>query len=172
MKIIYSSLIIVLSLLFTSCKTQTNGSKIGVVDLPLIYTSFDYQKELNEEFISISKFYEGKLDSLESSLSLLELNLKNNELISEEDKSITFEREYLDFVQKKDYLAFQKDSISNSFSEITWKQLNGYIKNFGEENDYEVIVGMQGNGNVMYVKDKINITNSIIEYVNKEYNGE
>ncbi len=61
--------------------------------------------------------------------------------------------------------------LSNDISNKVWKRLNVYIKEYGEVNGYDIIMGTQGSGNVMYAKDVIDITNEILNYSNNRYEG-
>lgn len=146
--------------------------KIGIVDLPFLYASFDYQKELKIQFDNQVKSISQKEDSLEQYMNLYEKELITATEFNDNDKNVLFEREYKKYLSGKEYYAYQTDSLSKDFTQKIWKQLNSYVEEFGKENDYLMIVGTQGDGNVMYVKESANITNELIEYVNKKYNGQ
>jgi len=49
--------------------------------------------------------------------------------------------------------------------------LNQYIKEYGESKQYKVVLGTQGNGNVMYAQKGIDITAEVLIYSNEKYEG-
>ncbi len=161
--------LIITTFIFACSKKQ---NQIGVVDLPYLYTSFDYQKELKNRFDFEQNIILQKVDSLDKFIQLVEIELKNSSEYNEHDKNILFEREYKNYLIEKEYFAYKTDSLSKDFTEKIWKQINSYVEDFGNENEYDVIIGTQGDGNVMYVKESSDITNEVIEYINKKYNGE
>ena len=68
---------VVTTLLLVSCSSDSNT--MGVVDLPTLYESFDYQKELDEDYQLLTVDTQARLDSLDRSLIEFEIYL-NSEL--------------------------------------------------------------------------------------------
>lgn len=160
---------LMLSSIMLSC-SEEKGS-VGVVDLPLLYSEFQYQQELNVEFESIKTNIQMKLDSLERNIQFIEQSISQTAEYSGEEKNVLFEMAYVEYLDQTQTLEYQSDSIANDFSSKVWTQLNSYMKDYGDANDYEVIIGMKGDGNVMYVKEGTDITQDIIVFSNNEYNG-
>jgi len=63
------------------------------------------------------------------------------------------------------------ETLSRASSQQVWKRLNEYLKTYGEKHEYPMILGTQGNGNVMYAKEGIDITDAVLEYANSKYQG-
>ncbi|MBQ0740892.1 hypothetical protein J9332_42125, partial [Aquimarina celericrescens] len=63
------------------------------------------------------------------------------------------------------------DVLSKDMHEKIWGRLNQYIKEYGEINKCKIILGTQGNGNIFYGKEGVDITTKILEYVNTKYEG-
>ena len=61
--------------------------------------------------------------------------------------------------------------FTSTVSEQVWERLNGYIIEYGQENNYEMIFGASGNGNIMYSKEGFDITEQVINYANEKYEG-
>ncbi|MEO9531944.1 MAG: OmpH family outer membrane protein [Crocinitomicaceae bacterium] len=157
-------------LICTSC-SEEHGRNIGVVDLPSMYESFDYQIELSNEYEEISAKSYAVIDSLEKDIKNYEFALNASTVYNDSEKSQLFEMTYVSFLDQQKREQFKLDSIGDDFSNKVWAQLNSYVQEFGSENNYDVIIGMKGDGNVMYVKDGANITNEVISYSNDKYNG-
>lgn len=64
-----------------------------------------------------------------------------------------------------------KQYVSSEVSQQVWSRLNAYIKEFSKENEYIAVLGTQGNGNVMYAKETIDVTKEILAYANSKYEG-
>ena len=60
----------------------------------------------------------------------------------------------------------------SDFDKQIFSQLNSYVKDFGEDNSYDVILGANGNGSVMYGRKSINLSDEVIKYINAKYQDE
>lgn len=49
------------------------------------------------------------------------------------------------------------------------EEVNSFIKEYGKQNGYSYVFGNLGNGNIMYATDDNNITEEVIENLNKQY---
>ena len=69
--------------------------------------------------------------------------------------------------------AFQElqDNYTHNLSNNVWNRLNDYITEYAQANNLKIILGANGNGNVMFGEKSIDITNQILEYSNKKYEG-
>lgn len=54
-------------------------------------------------------------------------------------------------------------------NEAVWKKLNALIPQYAKEKKIKVMAGANGMGNVMYYDETYDITDDLIEYVNKAY---
>ncbi len=144
-------------------------SSTGVVfvDTTVIYDNFNLSKELNTELESTIKKKKLQLDSLYSSLMVMERDLKNNHNSNEELVRVAdMEQEYIR--QKKNFEKEQEELLFNCNSKI-WNQINSYIDDFGNEKGYSLILGATGQGGIMYGEKKVNITEEFLKYINTRY---
>ena len=49
--------------------------------------------------------------------------------------------------------------------------MSQYILDYGKNNNYDLILGADGNGVLMYANDKMNISEEITKYINSRYKG-
>ena len=61
------------------------------------------------------------------------------------------------------------EQLSTQYTKEVNDRLNGYIEEFAKQNKYNLILGGNGNGTVMYVDKKENITDALIEFINAKY---
>ncbi|MBQ4819095.1 OmpH family outer membrane protein [Aquimarina sp. MMG016] len=159
--VINGLLAIALTVLLSIYLSSISKSDIVYVDNVELFNGFNMAKDLgkiNNEKITKQK---KKLDSLYSIYSIFK-EQKNTEKTQELENQLRSEDQEL----RKMNEYFSKD-----LSQKVWNRLNQYIKEYGETNQYKIVLGTQGNGNVMYAIDKINITVDVLEYANNKYEG-
>lgn len=121
-----------------------------------VFESFKGKNELDIKLIKMQEKQQYKLDSL---AGLIEKTEDNQSLIQNYD-------------QMAQLFMINKQEVSQRFTADLWKQINGYISDYGDENGYHFIYGATGDGNLMYASDARNITDDLIEYINSKYEGD
>lgn len=119
-------------------------------------------KELSETFNEQRMVFESKSKELE----LLGSSLSKNEKAQRQ----------ADLARLKEVLLKSGASIENRSLEEedkllkgVYNKVNDFIERFGERKGYKVILGANGQGNVLFVKDRIDITQEVIKELNREY---
>ena len=64
-----------------------------------------------------------------------------------------------------------QDNYKYNLSNTVWNRLNDYIKEYGLSNNLKIIIGAVGNGNIMYGKESLDITDELIHFSNSKYEG-
>jgi outer membrane protein len=127
--------------------------KIGFVYNQQVFEKFEGTRELKEKLSRQEAQFKSVLDSL----SLL-VNSGRKDLAP-----------YLQ--NKAQELGLKHQEVSQTYTADIWKRINDEAMNFGKENGYDYILGAAGNGNMMYAKDQLNVTDEFIEYLNTRYTG-
>lgn len=161
-KLTYITLILALASaglsLFLWLKKDTNEGQLNTVfmDSFMVFEEFQMKKD-----------YDKRLEA-EIGAEQQELNAIGAELSSTTDPA-KIDVLKKDFTVKK--LAFDEkfSAISQQYTAEVYKRLNEYIKAYGKDRHYGVILGSNGQGNVMYVDQKQDITKDLIKYINKKY---
>ncbi|MCD2257581.1 OmpH family outer membrane protein [Psychroserpens luteolus] len=109
----------------------------------------DWQKEL--------KVYEKE----RSNMTKKELDLKQ-QLLSNKQQQIT---NYQKAIQKQ----IQEEDQKSTQTVIN--DINDYVKEFGEKNNYDIIFGARGSGNIMYASEKSDLTQEVLDGLNAEFEG-
>ena len=92
--------------------------------------------------------------------------------ILKEQKSIAKLPQLEQQLQQKDAELKQMEAyLSKDVSQQVWNRLNTYIKDYGKVNEYQLILGTQGSGNIMYGEESLDITLDLLEYANTKYEG-
>jgi outer membrane protein len=145
--------------------------KTAYVNTEVLYNDFILKKELEQKLKTNQDSKNAILDSLGQELQILseELEVKR---IKEGEKVNRFNVFRRNYMIKKEEFEKQNEELSAKYSEQIWKQLNQFIKEYGDKNSYDYIYGVHGQGNLMYANESENITSQLKEYVNSKYEGD
>lgn len=140
---------------------------LAYISNPEVFNGFILKKELETKLNRTKEERKKTIDSLMLNLQLLSKSTDPKDK-KQVDKFDVFRQQYL---SRKQELEQVNQSLEQQYTEQVWKQLDQYIKDYGQTHNYAFIYGTSGDGSVMYAKDKENITGAIIEYINKRYQG-
>lgn len=62
-----------------------------------------------------------------------------------------------------------ESQASEQYTAEIWEFINDGIKEYGDENGYDFIFGASGDGHLMYAQKNLDLTESVIEYLNAKY---
>lgn len=156
-------------LLMIACGGEKSTGIVYVQNLKL-YSEFDLALELDAELQAFSKERTRELDSLMMALENLTAELEQmREIPTDTYQSYNDLRNAVMFREK----SYEEELVTRSqeYDQQIWDRLNGYVKTYAEENEYDMILGASGNGNLMYAADTLDITDELIAYCNNQYNG-
>jgi outer membrane protein len=91
-----------------------------------------------------------------------EKELSKQLINSKQEKLINYQRAIKDQAQQEDYKATQ----------AVLADINAYLKEYGEKHSYKIILAATDAGNIVYAQESMEITEDVIEGLNKRYAGE
>ena len=94
-----------------------------------------------------------------STMSQRELALKQ-ELLSNKQQQIN---------QYQQVIEQQIQAENQKTNQLILQDINNYITKFGKQNPHHIILGALGNGNIMYAKEQIDLTQQILDGLNNQY---
>ena len=144
--------------------------KVAFVHVQEIYNDFEYKKELEGKFETIKNSRKRILDSLEIQINALGQNIQNSE-INKEMNIQNYQYLVTEYQSKQKTFTEDNENLSQKYSEQIWSQLNQYIKEFGELNDYDFIHGTDGSGSMLHAKKEYNVTTQLKDFANERYQG-
>jgi outer membrane protein len=147
-----------------------NEKKLAYVDLTVVFSKFDYKKELEKKMLKVTETRKTIMDSLEFDLKLMAKQLESNKN-PDKEKVVLFQVKREDFFKKKQEYAEDNSQMAKQYDEQIFKQLNQYIKEYGKMKSYSIIFGTDGTGTLMYGEEKIDVTNEATEFINNKYKG-
>lgn len=80
----------------------------------------------------------------------------------------TKQKQFADYQQAMNSQAQQEDAKMTS--EVV-TQVNAFLKKYGEANGYKIILAATEYGNIAYADESLDITEKVLEGLNKEYAG-
>lgn len=116
-----------------------------------LFEQFEGKKELETKLLNIKSANKLYLDSIRT-------------LVSNQETELYYRQQLLVKEEEEEQLTIQ-------YNTQIWNQLNSYIKEYGKAHDYDFIYGVVGNGSMMYARQELDVTDEIIEYANKTYEG-
>jgi outer membrane protein len=156
---------ILLAVLIISAAVFSMGAylqppKTAYVVTQNVFSEFQLSKDFEKKLGNLKVEHARKLDSLKA---IMKAQYNQDGQISEtiQDGYFTTEEEQVN----------ERNHLTQSYNEQIWKQLNQYIKEYGEINKYSYIYGATGQGGIMYARETENITEEVISYVNARYEG-
>lgn len=105
---------------------------------------------------------EGKFQEYES--KRMQLTAKEKELM--EELLETKRQQYMNYQQM---VAEKMKKEDQELTAKVYTKVNEYLKRYGEQKGYAFILGANQYGNIVYAENAVNITDEVIEGLNKEY---
>jgi outer membrane protein len=167
------SLIAIALALFISYKQFSVNQELVYVDVNVLLAEYKGMKDAKKEFEEKEKVWKANVDSLivgfqnelktyekeRSKYSKKELQLKQELLRNKQQQIDNYQRG----VQKQ----AQDEEMKLTSGVID--EVNAFVKEYGKQHDFNIILGATSAGNILYAKEGIDITKKVIEGLNNEY---
>lgn len=166
------------NLLFIAIAVLTLAScqpseKIGFVDNSKLINDYQEKKDVEEKMKGKIEAFQKRTDSLRQSfqLEINEAELKARGMSQENLQKLSQE------LQKKEQILsqrvqFEQQQIaqeSQTQNDSLIKKVKGFVKDYGKANGYSYILGSNEAGSVMFGKEDSDLTQTILEALNKAY---
>jgi outer membrane protein len=150
--------------------THKPERKVGYVLIKELYTGFEMKKQMEQKFVQAKQKSDKTLEGLK-----FELNNLLKKIEAEKEKNLAtieeFKKRKENFYQTKSTLEEENAKLTQQFDEQILTQLNQYVKDYGIEQHYDLLLGNDGNGSLMFATEDLNRTKEVLEYINAKYNG-
>ena len=141
---------------------QAEKKEIVYVDNIKLFNEFNMSKDLSKEHNAKITSQTKKVDSIYRQFQA-ELKAKDEEAYKITQQHL--QREDQELGKLKNYLA-------NEVSQHVWGRINTHLQEFGKENNYRIVIGANGSGNLMYGEEGVDVTTAALLYINGKYEGE
>lgn len=151
--------------------------KIAYVEIDTLLTKYNYWNDLNEMMMKKEENIRATLNEkgreLESEAKEFQRKLENNAFATRERA----EQENARLVKKQQDLQELQNRLTNELAAENQKNslqlrdsINSFLKIYNKEKGYSLILSNTGFDNLLYADPAYNITNEIVEGLNKRYN--
>lgn len=159
--------------------TATSGSsgdlKVAFVYTDSVINKYDYFVKKSEEITDKGKKFEGELQSRAQGFEREVANFQQSANTMTQNQAMAKQDE---LGQKQQNLITYRDNLmqelsvdeANLYNEV-YTQVQDYLKTYAQENSLDVILSYTRGGAVWYASDAMDLTNSVIEGLNKKYNS-
>lgn len=167
MKNILASIILVC--LFMSCQQQ----KIGFVDNAKLINDYQEKKDLEDKLQIKINAFQKRTDSLRKTF---QLEINEAELKARKMSQADLQKLSQELQQKEQVLSqrvqFEQQQItqeSQATNDSLIKKVKKFVQDYGKSNGYTYILGSNEAGSVMFGQDKNDLTQTILDALNKSY---
>ncbi len=170
---------------------------LAIIALIISIISFFYFKNNNQQvYVDVNKLLDGyertAVVRSEFEKKAASMNANVDSLLGDWQKELkVYEKERSGMSKKelalKQELLGNKQQQLNAYQQAIQKQLkeedqkvtqtvvndiNDFVKEYGKENGYSIILGATGSGTIMYADESADLTDEILEKLNKSFKGE
>jgi outer membrane protein len=153
-------LVIVALVTLTSCNQQ----KIGYVDITKLLEESDAAKDLKKEIERKGNEFQAKYQQIAADM---DVQIKQGKMSQAQAQK---NGEELQTAYQQEGTQLQQDSEERSNKLI--EDIKEFIKEYAKKNSYTFVLGSNESGNVLYGEEKSDLTEKLIEAINKEYKTE
>lgn len=149
--------------------------KLAYVDVNKLLQHYDRTEVDRKAFEKKAAILKANVDSLVTDWQN-ELKAYEKERASMTKKELALKQELLQNKQQQinNYQHAVQEQIEEEDQKMTQtvvNDINDFVKAYGRKEDHLIIFGAQGNGNIMYAHEGIDLTDEILEGLNKQYHG-
>ena len=171
MKSIFKLLII--AILFSSCQEQ---KKIGFVNNGDVLNEYQMKKDIEATYKVRNEVFQKRMDSIEKNF---QVEVKAFQLAQSKMSQKKAQEKYNELGQINQQLTqqFQQDQavLQQGFAkemDSVVKKMNAFVKDYGKTNGFAFILGQNEAGSVIYGEEASDLTKTITDALNAEYNTE
>lgn len=136
-----------------------SNKEIAYVDNQKIFDGFVMTKEMK-------RAGEKEFNSRKLVLDKLYSNLQSATISASQKKELMQQ-----FIQGKEELEEFNQTFAAEQTTQIWSRITSYTAEFSKEKKYELIIGSDNKQAVLFADEEIDVTNELLTYLNKKYEG-
>jgi outer membrane protein len=154
-----------------------NGLLISVLAFFLLFYFFKSNKEI--VYVDATKLFDGfvmtkemkrvgekEFNSRKLVLDNLYSNLQSPTISASEKKELMKQ-----FIQGKEELEQFNQAFATEQTDKIWSRIKSYTSEFSKDKNYQLVIGSDNKQVVLFADEKIDVTNELLTYLNKKYEG-
>ena len=159
-------------LILAACQ---QSEKIGFVDNSALINDYQEKKDIDTRLQAKIQEFQKRTDSLRQAFQL-EINdaeIKARRMSDREKQELSKELQDKDNLLSQ-RLQFEQQQISlesQALNDSLIKTIKSFVKEYAGKNGYSYILGSNEGGSVLFGKEESDLTQTILELLNTEYEG-
>jgi len=165
----------IIALCITEIVLYLDTPKIAYVRALDMFEQYDGMKEASELFKLKHDRWKQEVDSLNANLTAhVEIfkkqraSLSDSEARKQELNIAVLQENYSKRIANIEQLATEED---HKMTASVLERINEFVKGYGEDNGYSIIFATVADGEMIYGDNALDITDRVIDDLNKEYKG-
>jgi len=156
---VVNSLLISVLAVFILFHIFKSNTQIVYVDTAKLFDGFAMTKEMKR--VGEKEFNSRKLtlDNLYSNLQAPTINSLEKKVLMQQ------------FIQGKEELEQFNQTFAAEQTAKIWSRIKSYTSGFSKDKDYHLVIGSDNKQTVLFADEKIDVTNELLTYLNKKYEG-
>jgi outer membrane protein len=172
------SILVVIALglgIFSVVYGQLTKPKIGYIKSQELFEGYEGMKEARAKYEEKVGSWQSNFDTLSRDYqqSLVRFDKDYNKLGAKEkaEKTQLLRSQMQNLEQYKQTIEEKAKKEDEALTQGIYNQVNEYIKKYGESHGYTIILGTTSNGNILYGKEHVDITEEVLKGLNSDYKG-
>lgn len=153
----------------------SNQQALAYVDTNKLLNNYEGMKAAREAYQLKASAWKANVDTLMTEVRQEIADYeKENQSMSAKEKQLAQELIRTKQQQLADYQKALQNQAAQEDQKMTGEVLatvNAYISKYGEKSGYDIILAATDMGNIVYAKEAVDITDQVLQGLNKEYNG-
>ena len=154
---------IIFSFFSLSCKKPM---KIAYINNEKVFNDFALSQVLSRKLENKRLLAQTTLDSIK--IELIDINNKLKTDSTNQELIRKYELTYREYVNKEKQFKIAEEQLVADYDNQILTRLNTIINSYAKKHDFDLILG-SGNSNVLFAKQKLDITEELIAYSNKRF---
>lgn len=134
---------------------------IGMKEAQTRQTAFE--AHLKSQVDSVRMSLQNEIKTFNTSFT----SLSKEEQIKQKERLMQFENSFRNFAEAAEKQLKESD---DKLTSGVLNQINAYIEEYGNKNGYDIVLGTTTAGNILFAKNYLDITDEVLENINKTYN--
>ena len=152
---------------------KNSTPKVAYVKVAVILEKYKGLQEVRSKFQQKEADWKSSVDTLTYKFNIA-LNLYNEEMSKlsiEQRKSreVALQEQGMTLEKYRKSILEKAGAEEDKMLQGALNQINSFIESYGKKANYTLIIGTTSAGNLLYGDEKIDITNEVLEQLNKNY---
>lgn len=166
---------------FAACKQNTGSGtsqtagRIVYVNTDTLLNNYEYYKDVVKEFekkrFELENELQKKSESFQNEVALFQRRMQAGGLSQNAAQTTQLQLQQ----KEQDILVYRDNAVASLSQEQASKtdemltNIQAYLAKVNEDDKYDMVIGYSKGGGVLYAKENLDITQEVLEGLNKEY---